>query len=409
MKVAQPRPDSRFVRGGAPPRSPIAGTSAIVQSSTGDSACPVRRLRGCARALIRACWMGACVTLLAAATIRAPSAATATEASPDLNATPSIPGADDATPASCTSATLTPSQTTVSTDQQFTWTAQGFQPGSLVQVSSAQPGTGNPRSTSATFPLLDALLPVNEVCSVSGRTQPVATESGASVLIVSGKAFPSGMPLTVVANLWVNSHAGEPASAVPFAPSDLVAVPEGRCSIGLSWTDNSDNEDGFRISYTRRDLSGPPTVVTSPRNATSLVLGGLTPGVGYCFKVSAVNAAGTSNGSGTVCAETPSGSQPPVAQGPATPVTGAPSPTRAAVIIVDFAFRPPSTDVHVGDTMVWTNNGPSVHTATSDAGLWDTGRLPAGQSGSFTFTSAGIFGYHCTVHPGMRGSVTVTS
>jgi len=100
----------------------------------------------------------------------------------------------------------------------------------------------------------------------------------------------------------------------------------------------------------------------------------------------------------------------PAPQPTSTPVpTPMTTPSQASVTIVDFAFRPASLTVHLGDTVVWTNSGLSAHTATSDAGVWDTGRLSAGQSGSHTFTAAGTFSYHCAIHPGMRASVTVTA
>jgi hypothetical protein len=76
---------------------------------------------------------------------------------------------------------------------------------------------------------------------------------------------------------------------------------------------------------------------------------------------------------------------------------------------MDFEFRPASTTVRVGDTVVWTNNGPATHSATSDSGLWDTRPLTRGQTGSFTFTAAGTFPYHCTLHSNMRGTIVVSA
>jgi len=79
------------------------------------------------------------------------------------------------------------------------------------------------------------------------------------------------------------------------------------------------------------------------------------------------------------------------------------------VTIVDFNFQPSSVTVGVGDTVTWTNNGPSTHTSTSDNGVWDSGNLSVNQSFSHTFDTAGTFGYHCTIHPFMTASVTVSS
>ena len=59
----------------------------------------------------------------------------------------------------------------------------------------------------------------------------------------------------------------------------------------------------------------------------------------------------------------------------------------ASVTISDFKFTPASVTVNEGDTVNWTNDGPTVHTATADDGSFDTGILEKGQSGSATFTS----------------------
>jgi plastocyanin len=78
-----------------------------------------------------------------------------------------------------------------------------------------------------------------------------------------------------------------------------------------------------------------------------------------------------------------------------------------AVTIADFHFTPPSTTVHVGDTITWTNDGPSSHTATASDGSFNTGTLRKGQSASHTFTKPGTYAYVCTIHPFMHGTITV--
>jgi plastocyanin len=76
-----------------------------------------------------------------------------------------------------------------------------------------------------------------------------------------------------------------------------------------------------------------------------------------------------------------------------------------SVAIQDFSFGPSSVTVHAGDTVTWSNQGQAPHTATGSG--FDTGTLNHGQSGSHTFTTAGTFSYHCTIHPFMKGTVTV--
>jgi plastocyanin len=78
-----------------------------------------------------------------------------------------------------------------------------------------------------------------------------------------------------------------------------------------------------------------------------------------------------------------------------------------SVTITDFEFTPASITVNVGDTVTWTNNGPTAHSATASNGSFDTGTFPRGQSRSHTFDAAGSFRYICTPHPFMKGSVTV--
>jgi plastocyanin len=79
----------------------------------------------------------------------------------------------------------------------------------------------------------------------------------------------------------------------------------------------------------------------------------------------------------------------------------------SAVTIQNSAFAPTTTTIKVGDTVRWTNRDAFSHTATSDSGAWDTGVLTAGAAGSITFTGAGTFAYHCSIHAFMKGTVIV--
>ena len=136
-----------------------------------------------------------------------------------------------------------------------------------------------------------------------------------------------------------------------------------------------------------------------------------------------------------------------------------------AISISDFTFTPATASVPVGSTVRWSNAGPSEHSSTSDASVWDSGvlaPLPAGGGGgyggggtggggtggggtggggtggggyggggmgggygragyvvasatgyAFTFTEPGTYGFHCSVHPpatnpAFVGTITVT-
>ena len=74
-------------------------------------------------------------------------------------------------------------------------------------------------------------------------------------------------------------------------------------------------------------------------------------------------------------------------------------------------FSPSVVNVHVGDTVTWTNYDSVQHTVTSAA--FDSGAIhPTGngsKGGTFdhTFSTKGIFSYYCKVHPYMGGTVYV--
>jgi plastocyanin len=78
-----------------------------------------------------------------------------------------------------------------------------------------------------------------------------------------------------------------------------------------------------------------------------------------------------------------------------------------AVTIQNFAYSPATITVKVGDKITWTNQDSIGHSATADNGSFDTGVLQQGQSGSITFSKAGTFTYHCSVHPNMKATVIV--
>jgi plastocyanin len=78
-------------------------------------------------------------------------------------------------------------------------------------------------------------------------------------------------------------------------------------------------------------------------------------------------------------------------------------------VISDFKFAPATITVHVGDSITWTNDGPSPHSATANNGSFDNGVLKKGQSASHTFSQAGTFTYFCSVHPFMHGTVVVVA
>ncbi len=86
------------------------------------------------------------------------------------------------------------------------------------------------------------------------------------------------------------------------------------------------------------------------------------------------------------------------------------SPTGGANVAVgDNFFNPTGFQATVGAPVAWQWQGNSQHNVTFNNG--DPGSNTQ-TSGTFsrTFTAAGTFGYHCTIHGAavMSGTVTVT-
>ena len=71
------------------------------------------------------------------------------------------------------------------------------------------------------------------------------------------------------------------------------------------------------------------------------------------------------------------------------------------------AYMPDDLSVTVGTTVTWMNSDSVSHTSTSDAAGWNSGVVAPGGQFSFAFQTAGTFPYHCTIHPGMVGTVVV--
>ena len=86
-----------------------------------------------------------------------------------------------------------------------------------------------------------------------------------------------------------------------------------------------------------------------------------------------------------------------------------PSGSATKVNIKDNSFKPSILTVPVGTNVEWHNQDGVQHTVTSDIqGLFDSGVLNPGKKFDFTFNTPGSYGYHCSIHPGMQGTITVT-
>jgi hypothetical protein len=93
----------------------------------------------------------------------------------------------------------------------------------------------------------------------------------------------------------------------PDRPTNLRVTSVGENSLGLSWVDNSDNEEGFRIKFRGRKLGSADHDGTEQVGGqlTSALLSDLNSGFRYRITVRAFNVAGESEQSNEVEAITP--------------------------------------------------------------------------------------------------------
>jgi plastocyanin len=117
-------------------------------------------------------------------------------------------------------------------------------------------------------------------------------------------------------------------------------------------------------------------------------------------------------------APSPGTAQPSTGGPPTAAVPADPAPPRAStaatkagsVSIVgastnSFAFSPARITVQSGDTVRWTSSSSAPHTVTGKG--FDSGTLNQGDDYSHRFTNPGSFSYICSIHPFMKGTVTV--
>jgi plastocyanin len=71
------------------------------------------------------------------------------------------------------------------------------------------------------------------------------------------------------------------------------------------------------------------------------------------------------------------------------------------------SFTPATLTVRVGDSVVWTNKDLLDHSATSQAGSFDSGKMESGAVWTYTAAKKGQFPYVCTFHPTMTGELRV--
>jgi plastocyanin len=78
------------------------------------------------------------------------------------------------------------------------------------------------------------------------------------------------------------------------------------------------------------------------------------------------------------------------------------------VKIRNFKFEPANLAIAVGKTVQFINLDEEPHTATATDGAFDSKALDTNQTWNYTATKPGTYPYICSVHPFMKGTLTVT-
>jgi hypothetical protein len=219
---------------------------------------------------------------------------------------------------------------------------------------------------------------------------------GANITSYSSTGLGAGATYTYrirAYNKFGDSAYSDPASATtgasptnpPAAPSVLMATAVSSTQINLAWTDNADNEAGFKIE---RALDGVSftQIATTGADVTTYSNSGLTASTTYTYRVRAYNAAGNSGYSNTDSATTDAAATPtdpsdrfprPVPTGVST---GHPSITAGTL---SCRVKSGGTLYALSNNHVYAaSNQASIGNAVIQPGTYDGGHSPADDIGT---------------------------
>jgi PKD repeat protein len=163
-----------------------------------------------------------------------------------------------------------------------------------------------------------------------------------------------------------------PKPSAPIAPSNLRATAVSSSQITLTWQDNSDNEQGFKIE--RRVEGGSYSqIATVEANTQSYSDSGLSSEATYCYRVRAYNSAGDSPFSDEACA-----------------TTGAPPSDRGNPPKASFTFSPPEPKVNETVSFTDQSSDPDNDIVSWS---WDfgDGTTSTSQSPAHSYSQAGTY------------------
>jgi plastocyanin len=104
----------------------------------------------------------------------------------------------------------------------------------------------------------------------------------------------------------------------------------------------------------------------------------------------------------------------PTAGGPAATTAGGPctdstGTTTVSASAVGNAWTPAAVSAKVGDVITWTNQDTVPHKVALDDGSCQmSANISGGSKASLVFSAAGTYPFHCSVHPSMKGTITIS-
>ncbi|WP_030587796.1 cupredoxin domain-containing protein [Streptomyces anulatus] len=135
--------------------------------------------------------------------------------------------------------------------------------------------------------------------------------------------------------------------------------------------------------------------LTSPRRGRTALVGVAC----LLLATASCSNSGNDNGYGTAPTSTS-----------AAPTTSSAVPGAVRIVIENFTFSPADLQVRPGAQVTVVNRDSASHTVTATGDkAFDTGTIRAGATATFTAPSTpGSYSYLCTIHPNMKGTLTVT-
>jgi plastocyanin len=193
----------------------------------------------------------------------------------------------------------------------------------------------------------------------------------------------------------------------PHSYPDTLAVRISRPRLAVTLTTAANAGQRYTFTIAARDSLNIQRVLAAPLTVT---LASSTPGRTQFDSLTTTIAAGQSSVTMGVSFDT-AGTYVVTASAAGydagadtTAVTGA-----LVRMVSGNLFAPQTVTIPAGRVITWRNDDAVSHTTTADGAspLWNSGTRTPGQTYQRTFSTAGTFTYHCTIHAGMTGTIVV--